>query len=76
MEETEGKGEMKKALRQINKLLAQDLKKKITVKDLEDQAKAVLETSSLTTQQKEFYRGFLRAIELLRKYKFLREKRR
>ncbi len=64
------------SLNEINKLLSRELtnKKVLQVIDLEDQAKHML------TQMKQegkieyqFYRGFLRAIELLREKKLLKE---
>jgi hypothetical protein len=64
------------SLKEINKLLAQELtnQKVLQVIDLEDQAKHML--AQMKQQGKieyQFYRGFLRAIELLREKKLLRE---
>ena len=60
-------------LKEINKLLAQDLTKKLTIDDLEQQAKDVLEHGNLNSENKQFYKGFLRAFEILRKYGFLKK---
>lgn len=64
----------KMALREINKLIAKDLKKKLTIQDLEEQAEMVLERGDLTEESKQFYKGFLRAFEILRKYGFIKER--
>jgi len=61
----------KQTLRKINKLLAKDLAKKLTVNDLEQHAKSVLEYGNLSNENKQFYKGFIRAFEILRKYGFL-----
>ena len=75
---------MKTDLRDINKLLGQELNRKMTVQEMEDHAKACkeeVERHNLSypklypdaPKQIEFYKGFLRAFELLRKYGYLKE---
>lgn len=64
------------SLKEINELLARELTNKtvLQVIDLEDQAKRML--SQMKQEGKieyQFYRGFLRAIELLREKKLLKE---
>ena len=64
------------SLREINKLLAKELtnKKVLQVIDLEDQAKNMLNTMKQEGKiEYQFYRGFLRAIELLREKQLLKE---
>jgi hypothetical protein len=64
------------SLKEINKLLAKELtnKKVLQVIDLEDQAKGMLNTMKQEGKiEYQFYRGFLRAIELLREKQLLKE---
>lgn len=68
-------GKEKSALEEINKLVAKDLRKKITIRNLEEQAESVLEHGDLTEENKRFYQGFLRAFEILRQYGFIKERR-
>ena len=63
----------RKLLKNLNALVAQELNKKVTVADLEEHARNVYEQGDLTPLQHEFYRGVLRAFELLRKNKLLKE---
>jgi len=64
---------MNQAIKQIDKMLADAAKKKTTVSDLESHAKRVYELGDLTPLQHEFYRGVLRAFELLRECDLLKE---
>jgi len=63
----------KLSLKKINNLIANDLHKKITLQDIEKQAKMILEHQNLTKEQIHFYKGFLRAFEILQKYGFIKE---
>lgn len=64
------------ALKEINKLIAKELSSKPTVKNLEDHAQNCYDYHVRNHSPKElveFYKGALRAIEILRKQGLLKE---
>ena len=59
-----------KAMRKINKIITRDMGKRLdTVWDLEQRARDIIENGD----GGDFYRGFLRAIEMLRERNLLKE---
>lgn len=67
---------MAQGLKEINEAIAKEAKGKQTVESLEDQARRMFDYHKqfhADKEKSEFYRGFLRAITLLRKHGLLKE---